>query len=818
MGSGSLSFAFLFIFAAVRALLSWSAPTALGLVASVPAAQVGGALAGSQRDVEPSAGNNLPPVVVVDLEDDRRVRGGDLLRFTVTATDPEGGRVSLRVLNPQPGMIFHPLHKVASPATGEVRWELLDRSTGLRQVVFEARDEWRARTRLTLTVRVEGTYQNALQPQVLGDVTGDGFLDVVPRAGTLGGALWLGGSDFSSQPSASLDYPPGVAASFPQFADVTGDGVLDLVVTVTGQLDPVTYGAVCVWAGGASFGGAPDVVLSVADPAGGLGSRTAQLADVTGDGVRDIVIPAPFADWNGVENVGIVYVWKGGASLLGASAPTATLRDPNAVPYDQLCYYDSFNGEFVLEDVTGDGVLDVVASAPRAEIGGQVFTGALYVWEGGASLQGETHATAKLSAAGTSYLGGMGSGPRSLIVRDLTGDGTADVIGADLNRDAYYLWQGGSTLSGTLPPTATLSVPGVPSPNYLSFAFLADVSGDARPDFVARAPFLDVGGVQNTGAVYVWKAGSTYSGATAPDASLSVSYYNGFLGQDVIRAVDLTRDGILDLVASTDTDPFRLHVWSGGTSLSGSPAAHSTLDAQFEVAYEPLPNDLQMADVTGDGHEDLVLRLGNELPDQEGVLCVWSQTHLTGTQSPTAQLSVSDASRHDTLQSCQIADVTGDGCLDLVAGTTNADRDAMDSGAIYVWQGGSSLVGNVNESTTLAVQGALPDDQLTRAGTYLVDVTGDNQIDVLSGTEYADFRGVNAGLLFVWEGGTGILGTPNDDTLYATGSDRLGSHLLPADLTGDGIMEVLGQESTSWCVWRAPVVEPGEPDWILTVP
>src|SRR5204863_595371 len=102
----------------------------------------------------------------------------------------------------------------------------------------------------------------------------------------------------------------------------------------------VDAGAILVWAGGAALTGTltptAKLVVTGAVPSDGLGKGGTRLAEVTGDGVLDVVSAAPLADVAGVGNAGAVYVWAGGAALTGTLAPTATLAAAGAMPEDRL--------------------------------------------------------------------------------------------------------------------------------------------------------------------------------------------------------------------------------------------------------------------------------------------------------------------------------------------------------------------------------------------------------------------------------------------------------------------------------------------------
>jgi hypothetical protein len=125
---------------------------------------------------------------------------------------------------------------------------------------------------------------------------------------------------------------------------------------------------------------------SASDQLGLASGQGVQLGDVTGDGILDVVGAAEFADVGGIADTGAIYVWKGGATLVGTPSPTATLTVPGAIALDQL---GLAGGQGVqLGDVTGDGILDVVGVAKLADVGGVADTGAIYAWKGGATFSG----------------------------------------------------------------------------------------------------------------------------------------------------------------------------------------------------------------------------------------------------------------------------------------------------------------------------------------------------------------------------------------------------------------------------------------------
>src|SRR5262249_35495431 len=158
-----------------------------------------------------------------------------------------------------------------------------------------------------------------------------------------------------------------------------------------------------VWAGASAPSGSPTATLSVpgaqsSDSLGFLGDEGAgqavQLADVTGDGVLDIGAGAAWARVGGTAR-GAIYVFPGGSGLVGATGPSATL----SVPGQNGGHLGSISGGQGIQvaDVTGDGVLDVLAGRERST------QGAIYVFAGGASLTGAVSPSATLTATGATH-------------------------------------------------------------------------------------------------------------------------------------------------------------------------------------------------------------------------------------------------------------------------------------------------------------------------------------------------------------------------------------------------------------------------------
>ncbi|NOT29930.1 MAG: hypothetical protein HOP15_05710 [Planctomycetes bacterium] len=814
------------------------------------------------------------PVIVCSLVSGTRLRLGQEVRFGVSVSDPDGDLVSLRLLNPPPGLAFLPADFEGTPVTRELRWRLPTFALGRTRLVFQA--GCAEGPRMTIDVCVEGKPSASLGGQessypVLGDVTGDGVMDVVVAASaadagaTDSGALyvWKGAQIPEGAPSAVLEVPSPPAnlglGSFTggqavQLADLNGDGVLDILAASPSTLFE--------WDGGAGLAGtvAPTATLVVPLPGSndflgnwhGTGGQLVQIADVTGDGRLDVVAAAVTADVGGVRDAGALFVWDG-AALSGSIAPTAVLSIPGALENDQLGSMP-IQG-FHLADVSGDGILDVVVGATYADARD---TGAVFVWAGGAGLAGAAAPLASLRVPGAIDPDRLGDGGNSdtMQLADVSGDGVLDVVvggsyashDGRTNLSAIYLWKGGATLTGALAPTAMLSEPSTHIGTRLSLFIadidldgildvvgaggqheledqvlhfwpgrdfagavlpsatlyapdgyvahrdpqLADVTGDGVPDLVVAAPFAGAGSAWGLGRLFVWQT-SALSGLRTPDATL---YVPGGIAYDqvgeAIELVDLTGDGVLDLLAVSPwadvgglVDAGALYFWAGGAGIAGDVEPTATLSVPGATSYDLLGMDFHTdftpqpwcADFTGDGVPDILVPASeaDEVGQDSGALYLWSGgSALAGAVAPTATLIASRAGSRPRLGYCGgqgvfVADVDGDQRLDVIAASVWADwAGVADSGALFFWPGSGTFAGRMSQGATLFVPGANANDLLgslawpgsrtaSKQGLWLADVTGDGLPEIVAVTPEADVAGVaNAGAAYVWSGAQGL--------------------------------------------------------------
>ncbi len=473
------------------------------------------------------------------------------------------------------------------------------------------------------------------------------------------------------------------------------------------------------------------------------------LLDWTGDGNLDIVAGAYATTVGGVKFAGAIQLWEGGPGLSGPCPPKATLVSPHPSHGEHLGTANSGHVAW-FADVTGDGELDVVAAADRADIGGVKDAGAIYVWSGAAGLTGTVLATATLTVPGATEEDHLGGDRPPLLLADVTGDGVPDVttgsrgidVGGVVDAGAIYVWSGGPGLAGAPAPTATLTVKAAKPYSGMGLERTRDVTGDGILDVIALSSWADQPGARDAGAIYVWKGGAGLKGSLAPSATLRApdalpGDNLGFLSGDRLRIVDLTGDGLVDVISGSNhadsakaVDAGALYVWEGGAGIAGKTA-------------------------------------------------------------PTATLRLPAGSRHDHLGWCsgpslQFADVSDDGILDLVTGALHADVGGVsDSGGVFIWRGGRSLQGDPPPSAALLIPQSkvVAGDHLGSGRWHaiqLVDLTDDGIPDVVAGGCAADTSGVkDAGAVFVWKSGSSSL-TSRPRPLWtltvpnASEGDRLG--------------------------------------------
>ena len=331
-----------------------------------------------------------------------------------------------------------------------------------------------------------------------------------------------------------------------------------------------------------------------------------------------------------------------------------------------------------------------------------------------------------------------------------------------------------------------------------------DLNGDGIMDLVSAG---QVGGGPMDGAIFVrmGTGGGTFSTAT--------SYTDVFSNASFVELGDVNGDGILDLVSGGSNDAgtagyiaVRIGVGDGtfasASSIAGPPATIARIeladinnDGMLDIAsvgggggiggavtirmgqangtfgdatsysnHLGSARDLKFGDINGDGNLDL-LTAGYDAGYNGGV------TVRLGNGNGGFGSAVGYAAEADRTLSMDLADLNGDGILDLVS----AGRNDSFTGLMTVRLGTGS--GNFSSSITTYAMEADYANALT-----LLDINGDGWIDAIT----AGISGPEGTATVRLGGGNGSFGGATSYSMQAFSS----FDLEVADLNGDGVLDI----------------------------
>ena len=292
------------------------------------------------------------------------------------------------------------------------------------------------------------------------------------------------------------------------------------------------------------------------------------IGDVDGDGIPDVVTSAPTRR-NGGDNAGRIYVYSTGSGRL--------LWTADGKPGDQLGLGVEGAG-----DTNGDGIPDVVASAPGA--------GKAYVYSG---RDGRLLLTLTGEAPNDSF------GRHVSAAGDFDGDGRADVIVGAPGNNAGGTGAGRAYVFSGRNGRILLTLTG----ERAGDAFGSTVAGPAK----GRTNFLVVGapaaGLAKHGRTYIYKGASAHPAFTIDSDDTGAA-----LGQMFVSVLgDVDADGVPDIYASDWANAARgprtgrIYVHSGRTGRRLLTLTGETAGEGFGIG------PATAGDVDGDGHADLIV-------------------------------------------------------------------------------------------------------------------------------------------------------------------------------------------------------------------
>ncbi|MBL8496473.1 MAG: FG-GAP repeat protein [Nitrosomonas sp.] len=478
-------------------------------------------------------------------------------------------------------------------------------------------------------------------------------------------------------------------------------------------------------------------------------------------------------------------------------------------------------------DVNGDGIDDVILSAPYALTGGPYDgSGFSYVVFGKTTGFDATLDVSTLNGSNGFRLTGIegydfGSAVGS--AGDVNGDGLDDLlIGAPFaNKDRPTSLGTGSSFivfgkaSGF---NADVDVSNLDGNNGFringlrefdkigaSVSGAGDVNGDGFDDVIVGGPNFDPNNsIYEGGASFVVFGKSSGFDAVMDGSRLDGS--NGFLingrkesdhvGSDVSSAGDVNGDGFGDVIIDAKDS---LYLLFGKGSDSDATFDLSSLDGTngFNIEGDSRVNSVSTAgDFNSDGFDDVIVGAFNSSS-------LGSTYVIFGRASgfdPTLNLSSLDGSNGFRLNGENISDysgssvsnagdVNGDGFDDLIIGAVSADFDGSNSGSSYILFGKASgfeatmNLSDLDSNAGFRIDGAGTGDFSGSSVSGAGDVNDDGYDDLIIGAPGAnsDGTGTGSGASYIifgrsdFNGGglSVIPGTPDDDVLRGTSAAEI---------------------------------------------
>ncbi len=135
-----------------------------------------------------------------------------------------------------------------------------------------------------------------------------------------------------------------------------------------------------------------------------------------------------------------------------------------------------------------------------------------------------------------------------------------------------------------------------------------------------------------------------------------------------------------------------------------------------------------------------------------------------------------------------LGDINGDGFADVAVAIAEADVDAYNSGAVFIYLGAADGFSGVPEQT---LSGRTYEEEFGR-GVAFADVNGDGAEELIVGASGADIGGTNIGAVHFFERTEdGLFEDEPAATLTGVNSgDRFGISLTTCDFDGDGVQDL----------------------------
>jgi hypothetical protein len=389
-------------------------------------------------------------------------------------------------------------------------------------------------------------------------------------------------------------------------------------------------------------------------------------------------------------------------ALFGRAGAASTMSGPNfapAITYDGGAFGTN---SVAVADVNGDGKPDLVVANVFSPSTNQTGTVGVLLGRGDGTFQPVT------------LYGSGGADTTSVAVADVNGDGNLDLVVAN-NCDSPITCFNGviGVLLGNGDGTFHTATPYISSGELPSWIAVADVNGDGKPDLLVAETCSGCGSLEGTAGVLLNKGDGTFRNA--------VTYSSGGTVAKWIAVADVNGDGKPDLLVVN-------YSGSGSNSPNGTVSVLlGNGDGTFKtpVSYGSGgygATSVAVADVNGDSKPDLLVT--NTCAFQSNCATVGV---LLGNGDGTFKKVVNYNSGGYQAQSVAVADVNGDGNLDLVVANNCDSPITCSNGVIGV------LLGNGDGTFQTAV--AYGSAGYSANPAAVADVNADGRPDVLVANE-----------------------------------------------------------------------------------
>jgi hypothetical protein len=470
-----------------------------------------------------------------------------------------------------------------------------------------------------VTATMVGTDMDRTEALALGDMDGDGDLDVVAGNSAEVNKLYLNNSTLSPFDKAvGIEIGMETATDYTQtlaIGDVDGDGDLDVVTGNFYQQPNRLYlnnGTATPFNGvtGTEIGLDTDYTQAIA------------LGDVDGDGDLDVVA-------GNASEVNKLYLNNGTTTPFNGVNGTEIGLDTN----------DTW--AIALGDLDGDGDLDLVAGNSG------------YPWETNKLYLNNGTSTPFSGVTGTAI--GADTDPTAAIaLGDVDGDGDLDVV---VGNGVGYYWENKLYLNnGTSTPFNGVSSTdiGVSIAGATKSIILGDMDGDGDLDVVTG---------DNICRLYLNNGTSApFNGITAINIGTDAHFARG------VAIGDVDSDGDLDVVAGHNGYINRVYLNNGTSS-----PFEGVIGNDLGTDADGTTHTIALGDMDGDGDLDAV---SGNWAGQTNKLYINDRAATVFSGMSESQIGADS----DSSQSMAVGDINGDGSLDVVAGNLGTNKLYLSNG------------------------------------------------------------------------------------------------------------------------------------------